>query len=137
MKFLEAKRRRHHAINMIPLINIVFLLLIFFILTSTFRTIDPIDQQLPEADSGESGVPIEVIVTVAADGELAIDGEPVRRAALPAAFGTLVAEQRTRLLIKVAQLASVAMLRDVMEAANAAGFEQVVLATRQALTDEP
>ncbi len=137
MKFLEAKRRRHHAINMVPLINIVFLLLIFFILTSTFRTIDPIDQQLPEADSGESGVPIEAVVTVAADGELAIDGEPVLRAALPAAFATLVAEQRARLLIKVAQLASVAMLRDVMEVAKAAGFEQVVLATRQTSTDEP
>ena len=132
MKFEGAPRHRQHAINMVPLINIVFLLLIFFILTSTFRTID-----LPEADSSEPGVAVEAVLTVAADGELTIDGEPVARGSLPATFRAAVAADKTTLLIKVAQLATISMLRDVMDEAKVAGFDQVLLATRRAELEAP
>lgn len=137
MKFEGAPRHRQHAINMVPLINIVFLLLIFFILTSTFRTIDPIDHQLPEADSSEPGVAVQAVLTVAADGELTIDGEPVARGNLPATFRATVAAEKTTLLIKVAQLATISMLRDVMDEAKVAGFEQVLLATRRTELEAP
>ena len=137
MKFEGAPRHRQHAINMIPLINIVFLLLIFFILTSTFRTVDPIDHQLPEAESSEPGVSVQAVLTVAADGELTIDGAPVARDGLAATFRAAVTAEKTTLLIKVAQLATVSMLQEVMDEAKAAGFEQVLLATRRAEPDTP
>ncbi len=131
MKFEGAPRHRQHAVNMVPLINIVFLLLIFFILTSTFRTIDPVDHQLPEADSSEPGIAAEVVLTVTAGGGITIDGEPAGWDSLPATLRTVVQADRTTLLVKAAQLVSVAMLRDIMEAAEAAGFRQVLLATRR------
>ncbi len=137
MKFEGAPRHRRHAINMVPLINVVFLLLIFFVLTSTFRTIDPVDQQLPEADSGEAGITTETVLTVAADGSITVDGEAVGRDALPAALHASVTANGGTLLVKAAQLASVSMLRDIMEEADAAGFRQVLLATRRAEPDQP
>ena len=137
MKFEGAPRHRQHAINMIPLINIVFLLLIFFILTSTFRTVDPIDHQLPEAQSSEPGVAAQAVLTVAADGALTIDGEPVARDGLPAMFRAAVTEEKTTLLVKVAQLATISMLQEVMDEAKAAGFQEILLATRRTESDAP
>jgi len=49
----EGWRRSSHVPNMTPLIDIVFLLLIFFMLTSHFVRDDALNIQLPEAESGE------------------------------------------------------------------------------------
>lgn len=50
----EGRRRISHVPNLTPLIDIVFLLLVFFMLTSHFVREDSIDIDLPVADSGES-----------------------------------------------------------------------------------
>ena len=49
----EGNRRNSHVPNMTPLIDIVFLLLIFFMLTSHFVQDDALNIQLPETESGE------------------------------------------------------------------------------------
>ena len=49
----EGSRRSSHVPNLTPLIDIVFLLLIFFMLTSHFVRDDALNIQLPEAKSGE------------------------------------------------------------------------------------
>jgi len=49
----EGNRRTSHIPNLTPLIDIVFLLLIFFMLTSHFIREDTLNIQLPEADSGQ------------------------------------------------------------------------------------
>jgi len=49
----EGKRRSSHIPNLTPLIDIVFLLLIFFMLTSHFVREDTLNIQLPEANSGQ------------------------------------------------------------------------------------
>lgn len=50
----EGRRRTSHIPNLTPLIDIVFLLLVFFMLTSHFVREDAIDIDLPVADSGEA-----------------------------------------------------------------------------------
>ena len=49
----EGSRRSSHVPNLTPLIDIVFLLLIFFMLTSHFVRDDVLNIQLPETESGE------------------------------------------------------------------------------------
>ena len=44
------KRRKPHVDRMIPLINVVFLLLAFFILAGTFKTVDLSNIELPDAE---------------------------------------------------------------------------------------
>jgi biopolymer transport protein ExbD len=48
----EGNRRSSHVPNITPLIDIVFLLLVFFMLTSHFVQDDVINIQLPETESG-------------------------------------------------------------------------------------
>ncbi|MDX2507751.1 MAG: biopolymer transporter ExbD [Gammaproteobacteria bacterium] len=50
----EGRRRTSYVPNLTPLIDIVFLLLVFFMLTSHFVRDEVINIDLPEAESGES-----------------------------------------------------------------------------------
>lgn len=49
----EGNRRNKNVLNITPLIDIVFLLLVFFMLTSHFVRDDALNIQLPETESGE------------------------------------------------------------------------------------
>lgn len=69
---ISAERRRRGAGDtFVPMINIVFLLLIFFLLSATIAPPDPFDVSLPEAsvaEAEEAGTPDTL--HVAADGAL-------------------------------------------------------------------
>ena len=75
MKFKRAIREQL-AINMTPLIDVVFLLLIFFMVTTTFSSETRLRVNLPEANTeaaeSESG---QIEVLVAKDGGLSINGK--------------------------------------------------------------
>jgi biopolymer transport protein ExbD len=66
----EGRRRTSHVPNLTPLIDIVFLLLVFFMLTSHFVRDEVLNIDLPEADSGEAldePQQVEVIITEAGE----------------------------------------------------------------------
>jgi biopolymer transport protein ExbD len=66
----EGRRRSSHIPNITPLIDIIFLLLVFFMLTSHFVQDDALNIQLPEASSGkrlDEKKSIEVVIN--ADGQ--------------------------------------------------------------------
>ena len=65
-------RRRHRADADVPTINLVFLLLVFFLLTATLAPPDPLGVAPPEGE-GTAAPPGEA-VSVAADGTLALAG---------------------------------------------------------------
>lgn len=64
------------AINMTPLVDVVFLLLIFFLAATTFaREEVELDLRLPEAKTGQPGTDSrQIVVNVFADGRLVVDG---------------------------------------------------------------
>jgi len=65
-------------IDISPLIDVVFQLLIFFVVTTTFLTDSGIPLELPEAASGQNeSVKEEMSVRVARDGGLRFQGEMV------------------------------------------------------------
>ncbi len=80
-----AKRRRgrHEAtVELTPLIDVVFLLLIFFMVSTTF--LDPereIEVELPTAESaGEpQDAPDEIILNILEDGQITYQGNAVRQ----------------------------------------------------------
>lgn len=69
---ITASRRQRGARDaFVPMINIVFLLLIFFMLSATIAPPDPFDMTLPEADIAETeAVPSADVLHVSAAGEL-------------------------------------------------------------------
>lgn len=73
------------ALDLTPMLDVVFLLLIFFMLTSIFaKPMLPVD--LPRADSANPVPEKEVAIVIRADGALFFDGEAMVLADLKAAM---------------------------------------------------
>ncbi|MCA8947996.1 MAG: biopolymer transporter ExbD [Planctomycetes bacterium] len=81
---LESGSESDDAINMMPLVDVVFLLLIFFLAATTFANEEvELALKLPDARAGESAEPVQrLVVNVFADGRLVVDGREVTLEAL-------------------------------------------------------
>lgn len=92
MDFPRRNRGDGHE-PVIPLINVIFLLLIFFLVTGTLRSAELFDVAPPLARSGiadDSEVPA---ILVGADGRLALNGDVVELNELAARLGPAVADR--------------------------------------------
>ena len=82
---LRARRRQRGQamVELTPLIDIVFQLLIFFLLTTTFQNNPSFQVKLPKANnSNVKQDPKSVVVTLGSDGKMEIDGRIIDEAEL-------------------------------------------------------
>lgn len=63
-------------INVTPLVDIMLVLLIIFMVTTTTMVYDALDIKLPEAATGESKAPSLLALVVDEQGKLLLNGEP-------------------------------------------------------------
>lgn len=78
MKF-KRQRSQHVAMDLTPLIDVVFLLLIFFMVSTTFTRESHLQVELPQA-SGNPAPPAEVEqidVVISADGQYLLNDKPL------------------------------------------------------------
>ncbi|QGJ68838.1 Biopolymer transporter ExbD [Planctomycetales bacterium 10988] len=73
---ITRSRKPSLQVDMSPLIDCVFQLLIFFMLSSTFLT-PAISLTLPEAESGEADQNQEIMVTISEEGKIFVNKDPV------------------------------------------------------------
>lgn len=71
-------------INIVPLVDIILVVLIIFMVTATVIVSPSIKVTLPDAATGDSTEPSSLGITVAADGSLSLDGDPVTEEGLRA-----------------------------------------------------
>ncbi|GGJ81171.1 ExbD/TolR family protein [Pseudomonas matsuisoli] len=84
MKFRRRRERENVEINLASLIDVVFILLLFFVVTTTFTRETQLQVNLPEADSAEptaSANPVLEIM-ISADGKYALNGQELLRSDL-------------------------------------------------------
>ena len=82
-------RRPEVSINLTPLIDVVFLLLIFFMVSTSFSELTQLVVDLPEAEGTPASADTSVLLVVDVAGNMTLDGEPVPNDArgLSAAMG--------------------------------------------------
>lgn len=126
MEFASRPRRPVRE-NVVPLINVVFLLLIFFMLTATLRPAEPVEVMLPSAEASTPRDEDERPVLALDDaGRLALDGRMVDLAALSA----LPMETGPRLELRADARVPARVLLPVLEALGRAGVTDVEVVTR-------
>ncbi|MBK8976699.1 MAG: biopolymer transporter ExbD [Planctomycetes bacterium] len=88
---LELDDIREEAPNLTPLIDVVFLLLVFFLVATTFADQEvEMDLELPQAAHGdEPGDDDLLVIHVQADGTLRLDGREITLAGLQQALRTV------------------------------------------------
>ncbi len=81
----------HYRVDLTPLIDTLLVLLIFFMLISTFITTTSLDIKLPEAKSAteEQKESENVVISVNEKGEIFIDGKLMEHFEIPAWLNTL------------------------------------------------
>ena len=129
MRF-ESSRRRRDEERVLPLINIIFLLLIFFMLAGRLSTSDPFRIDPPRSISEADATAREMQVLIGAGGRVAVDGEVMEPAAVRAAVaGRLSDDSSVTVLIKADGHAEAIRVVAVMELLREAGVEHLKLLT--------
>lgn len=77
MKFVARKRSGGSIINLTPLIDCMFLLVIFIMIAARFEPDGGIPVDLPKASAGEAQKVTAINVSVTADGEIFLEQELV------------------------------------------------------------
>ena len=137
MNFRDTRGRRRvdPTIELTPLIDVVFLLLIFFLITTTFVRSDnqQLPLNLPSASAGESLAQGErIIVYVNAEGGMQIDEELVRPTEVERSLEKLFADKPdTHLLIKGDKATSYGHVTDIIDQARKVGFKRVNLVVKR------
>jgi len=114
--------------RILPLVNIVFLLLIFFMVAGQLTRADPFEIAPPRSASEGAAPAGPAVVLVGADGRLALDGEVMAR---PRLFETLPGRLGAdgRLRLKVDGRADAVEIVDLVAALEAAGARDIRLLT--------
>lgn len=75
---IRRTKRSIAGINIVPLIDVMFFLVLFFVVTTTFRTETAgLDVQLPTAATARQNVPSELVITVREDGRIYVGDRAV------------------------------------------------------------
>ncbi|NNC23607.1 biopolymer transporter ExbD [Salinisphaera sp. USBA-960] len=77
MRFARPKRQTDSEISLLPLTNIVFLLMIFFLLIGRITQPDALDVQPPQSTSQASVSDQALRVEIAPNGRIAVDGQKI------------------------------------------------------------
>lgn len=116
--------------RILPLINVVFLLLIFFMVVGSLSASDPFQIEPPASVNGDPGDPRDVVLLIGADGRLALDGALLEGAGLGAA---VAARMRTapdkEIHVKADGAAAAPDVVGILETLREAGVERVRLMT--------
>ncbi len=129
MRF-EPPRPRNDEERILPLINVVFLLLIFFMLAGRLAASDPFEIAPPRSASEGPVATQDLLVLVGADGRLALDGEVLDEAALEAAVAERLSKDGdARVRLKADGRAEATDVVAVMELLRGAGVERLKLLT--------
>ena len=122
-------------INLIPFIDVLLVVLIFLMLTTTYSKFTEMQLRLPVADTdSQRDYPKEVIVAVAADGRYMVNKQPIAGRSTEAVAGAIAeaakAGKDSVVIISADATATHQSVITVMEAARRIGLTQITFATQ-------
>jgi biopolymer transport protein ExbD len=133
MRFDRLKRRteiKKGQLDIAPLIDVVFLLLIFFMLTSNFVVQPGIRVNLPKAISSEVIRSENLIVTLTGQDLMFLNDEPVTVQELIPRIHQAAQENKT-VLLKADTNASLGRVVEIWDLCRESGIPQINIATNQ------
>jgi biopolymer transport protein ExbD len=132
MRFAVRKRRAPQII-IVSLVDILTILLIFFVVSTTFKKDQPeVQINLPESKTA-TAQPAELehaIVSVDANDDVKLDGKSVAIDQLQSAVGDLPAPRKSTLAMEADKKASFGAIIKVMDALKLAGVKNLPAFTR-------
>jgi len=80
-------RRRQPTINIVPLVDVLTVLLFFFLVTMQFKQVSTLNITVPKIETaGENEIQEQIVVALSPEGEIYLNDRPVVKAELEAAM---------------------------------------------------
>ena len=135
MNFRRGHGREEPEINLIPMIDVLLVIIIFLMLTTTYAKFSGIEINLPTAEASKPpDQPNEIDVAVTAAGQVLINKSPLVAADVTSIADALRRAAGTRpdpvIVINADAKATHQSVIDVMQAAQAAGYPHISFATQ-------
>ena len=119
-------------VNLTPMLDVVFIMLIFFIVTASFVKESGIDVSRPDAATAERKERGNILVAISESGQIWIDKRHVDIRAVRANIERMAAENpQGGVVIQADENSKNGILVQVMDAARLAGVEQVSIAAEK------
>ena len=141
MDFRRGQKREDPEINLIPFIDVLLVVLIFLMVSTTYSKFTELQITLPTADADKvADKPFEINVTVDAKGNYTVNNTPVsfssvagladdlKAAASRGPNGQPVADPV--IIVNADQFAMHQMVINVLEAARVAGYDKLTFAAQ-------
>ena len=130
---MRSNRRRkseESEVNMTPMLDVVFIMLIFFIVTASFVKEAGVDVNRPPALTAISKDKGNILIAITESGQIWIDRRQVDPRSLRASIERLHGENpQGAIVIQADKNSQNHLLVSVMDAAKAAGVNQIAVAT--------
>ena len=130
-RYFRQLRERGAEINLAPLIDMMFILLIFFLVTTSFVRETGIEVQRPSAAASEALSPDSILVGVSADGAVYMDNQEVGLLSVRARVREHLRRRRVPVIVIPDRNTRSQVLLDVIGECKLAGARQVNLAAER------
>ncbi len=130
------RMRRHHyqqdedtGIDLTPMLDVVFIMLIFFIVTSSFIRESGVEVQRPQADSASAQDKGNILIAITAEGAIWMDKQQIDIRSVRAHVERMRVDQPDgAVVVQADQDARTGLVVQVMDQARLAGVRDVALA---------
>lgn len=135
MKFQRGRTHDEPEINLIPMIDVLLVIIIFLMLTTTYAKFSGLEINLPTADaSKQAEPPNEIDVAVTASGQVLVNKSPLTATDIKSISEALQRAAGSRpdpvIVINADAKATHQSVVDVMQAAQTAGYPHISFATQ-------
>ncbi|MBT8142878.1 MAG: biopolymer transporter ExbD [Gammaproteobacteria bacterium] len=129
-KFGNRALEEETEIDITPMLDVVFIMLIFFIVTATFVKQSGTEVDKPLAVTAEQKARANILIAIDSNDIVWMDGDVIETTAITATVKKLRAENpKGVVMIQADKSSSHKMLLEVMEGAKAAGAEEIAIST--------
>lgn len=131
----KTRLKKRSNIQIVPMIDVIFFLLIFFMLFTTFRiTPEGLDLRLPQATTVTGQEDDSIVIAITKTGETFLDGEPVSKASLQERTQRLIQDNANLVvIIKAHEEVEYRHVVEVMDQVRIVGAYRIALAADRKL----
>lgn len=124
------RRKNKIVINITSMIDVIFLLLIFFLVTATFSEQPALRIDLPRASASGVSRREETVLAVTREGNFFLDQKPVERAQLAEVLAESALRQaEPTLVLKADRQVAYGLIVELMDISRRVGLEKIVALT--------
>jgi biopolymer transport protein ExbD len=129
---LSTSARRKVTLNLTSLIDVLFILIIFFAVSSTFLEQPGIELKLPQAESSEAHPAQKVVIYVDEEGNIFLNEDPIRLDELAEEVGSLISEQTDKNVVLSADgAAKHGTVITIMDLLRKEGIFKIIVSTEK------